>query len=115
MHHGETSREQRPAIPGSLPLTEGLLRAVEAVEREVSFLAARDAEAFTDGTALEGLRESWSCLRALLGEGPSRGRVRCRHCGTVGPADETHCWRCWTELVPPPVPEGDGHAEAALT
>jgi hypothetical protein len=90
-----------------MQMTDGIRSAVEAVDREVSLLAALERAAVADGQALNGLRASWGALVGLMAVGPPSALVKCPHCGRVGESGAIHCWTCWEELVPaPPSPDG---------
>lgn len=97
-----------------MQMTDGIRSAVEAVDREVSLLAALELAAVADGSALNGLRASWGALVGLMAVGPPSELVKCPHCGRVGDSGAMHCWTCWEELVPAPptrddrLPEGGG-------
>lgn len=92
-----------------MPTREGVSRAVHAMNREVRLLVELERSAVTDGTALDGLRASWSRLAGLLDVGPVPRSARCPHCGRVGEPDALHCWTCWEELVPVNTPADGGH------
>jgi hypothetical protein len=71
-------------------ISDGVRSAIEAMDREVSRLAAH---ASVNGAArLRDLLASWNTLIDLLELGPRPERRECPHCG---------CGRCWMELVPP--------------
>jgi hypothetical protein len=83
-------------------ITDGIRTAVEAVDREVSRLAMLDRAAAADGSALNGLRESWGTLLGLMAFRPPPEIMKCAHCGRVGEPGAVHCWTCWEELAPTP-------------
>jgi hypothetical protein len=89
-----------------MQITDGIRTAVEAVDREVSRLAMLERAAVADGTALNGLRESWGTLLGLMAFRPPAENTKCAHCGRVGEPGAVHCWTCWEDLAPtPPVPD----------
>jgi hypothetical protein len=80
-------------------ISDGVRSAIEAMDREVSRLAAH---ASVNGAArLRDLLASWNTLIDLLELGPRPERRECPHCGSVGMRNATRCGRCWMELVPP--------------
>jgi hypothetical protein len=95
-----------------MQITDGIRSAVEAVDREVSRLAMLERAAVADGTALNGLRESWGTLLGLMAVHPPAEVMKCAHCGRVGEAGAVHCWTCWEELAPMP-PDPDALAREA--
>jgi hypothetical protein len=80
-------------------MTDGVRRAVEAVDREVSRLAGHTS--VEDAPSLNLLRSSWGKLVELLALGPLPERRACPHCGSVGALAAARCGRCWMELRPP--------------
>jgi hypothetical protein len=80
--------------------TNGVPKAVEAVDREVAKLAGHTS--VTDAPRLDGLRAAWGRLIELMTLGPPPTRRACPHCGSVGLLDAVRCARCRMELVPPP-------------
>lgn len=80
-------------------MTDGVRKAVEDVDREVSRLAGHTS--VEDAPSLNLLRSSWGRLVELLALGPLPERRACPHCGGVSLLAATRCGRCWMELVPP--------------
>lgn len=80
-------------------MTDGVRKAVEAVDREMSRLAGRSS--VEDAPSLNLLRASWGQLVELLALGPRPESRACPHCGSVGMLSATRCGRCWMELIPP--------------
>lgn len=76
---------------------DGLRPIVEAVDREMTRLAARPAWAADS----EALLASWAEVVEYLGFGPAPELRTCPSCGTVGMKAATVCGTCWTKLVPP--------------
>ena len=80
-------------------MTDGVRKAIEAVDREVARLAAHTST--DDAPTLNQLQTSWGTLVELLALGPRPDRRACPHCGSIAMLDATRCGRCWMELVPP--------------
>jgi hypothetical protein len=85
-----------------MQITDGIRTAVEAVDREVSRLAMLERAAVAEGTALNGLRQSWGTLLGLMAFRPPAEIMKCAHCGRVGEPGAVQCWTCWEELDPGP-------------
>jgi hypothetical protein len=78
--------------------TEGLRPIVEALDREMSRLAARPEAVRGDNKALLA---SWAELVEYLALGPAPELRACPSCGAFGMRAATVCGICWTKLVPP--------------
>lgn len=77
--------------------TDGLRPIVEALDREMTRLAARP-----DATGeSKALLASWAELVEYLSLGPPPELRACPSCGAVGMRAATVCGTCWTRLVPP--------------
>ncbi len=78
--------------------TDGLRPIVEAMDREMTRLAARVRVADAD-TA--GLLSAWARLVEFLALGPAPELRACPFCGGVGMRAATLCGTCWRRLDPP--------------
>jgi hypothetical protein len=78
--------------------TDALRPIVEAVDREMTRLAARGGVADADTT---GLLSAWAKLVEFLALGPAPELRACPFCGAVGMRAATRCGTCWRRLEPP--------------
>ncbi len=78
--------------------TDGLRPIVDALDREMTRLAARVGVADAD-TA--GLLSAWARLVDFLALGPAPELRACPFCGAVGMRAATLCGTCWRRLDPP--------------
>ncbi len=83
--------------------TDGLRPIVEAVDREMTRLAARARAADAE---MAGLLSAWAKLVEFLALGPAPELRACPYCGGVGMRAATLCGTCWRRLDP-----HDGAAE----
>jgi hypothetical protein len=98
-----------------MQITDGIRTAVEAVDREVSRLAMLERAAVAEGTALNGLCESWGTLLGLMAVHPPAEVAKCAHCGRAGESGAVHCWTCWEELESMPPDPDNRRREASPT
>ncbi len=94
--------------------TDGLRPLVEAVDREMTRLAARVGPADADTT---GLLSAWARIVEFLALGPAPELRACPFCGAVGMRAATLCGTCWRALDPPPFAANasSGQGERAMT
>lgn len=78
--------------------TDGLRPIVEALDREMSRLAAR---ADVDGADATALLSAWAELVELLALDPPRELRACPSCGSVVLRAATLCGYCWRKLEAP--------------
>ncbi len=78
--------------------TDGLRPIVEAVDREMTRLAAR---ARATDAEMAGLLSAWAKLVEFLALGPAPELRACPYCGGVGMRAATLCGTCWRRLDPP--------------
>jgi hypothetical protein len=78
--------------------TDGLRPIIEALDVEMSRLAARSGGAAES----KALLASWAELVEYLALGPPPELRTCPSCGAVGMRAATMCGNCWAPLVPPP-------------
>ncbi len=77
--------------------TDGLRPIVEALDREMTRIAARVGVTDAD-TA--GLLSAWASLVDFLALGPAPELRACPFCGGVGMRAATLCGTCWRRLDP---------------
>jgi hypothetical protein len=77
---------------------DGLRPIVEALDQEMSRLAARPEQ---PGAGNKALLASWAELVEYLALGPAPEVRSCPSCGASGMRAATVCGTCWTRLVPP--------------
>jgi hypothetical protein len=78
--------------------SDGLRPIVEAVDRGMSRLCARDGTPGDDAALLS----SWAELVEYLALGPAPELRACPFCASVGMRAATRCSACWRRLEPPP-------------
>jgi hypothetical protein len=76
--------------------TDGLRPIIEALEVEMSRLAARPGIAGENAALLA----SWAELVEYLSLGPAPELRTCPSCGAVGMRAATLCGTCWARLAP---------------
>ncbi len=78
--------------------TDGLRPIVEALDREMTRLAARVGAADAEAA---GLLSAWARLVEFLALGPAPDLRVCPFCGGIGMRAATRCGTCWRRLDPP--------------
>lgn len=82
--------------------TDGLRPIVEALDREMALLHARDARGEVTGADTAALLSAWARLVEFLALGPPPELRACPFCGAVDMRAATRCGRCWAKLDPLP-------------